>query len=882
MRITRKLRLRLRSLFQRSQVERDLEDEMRDYLAREQEQGRGAPWGIEQAKEACRDARGVGWLEDALMDARFAVRALGRAPVFTLAAVAALALCIGANTAILTVVDAILFRPLPFPESERLVFATEGIPTLGYPSIPYSCPDYLFLRAHSRSFESVSSYSNVTYELSGAGEPRRIVGARVTASLFEVLQTAPAWGRAFSSAEDESARPVAVLSEGLARSLFGSPERALSATVHLNRKPYQVIGVMGASFSFPFRGLRFDGTPARIFVPMSFSPAEREAVGDFNFSTLARLKPAVSLAQAATETQALLTSIVDSYPPEVRRFLQQHAPGFRLQGDVTAYRREVTGSVERPLWLLLAGAVLVLLVGCADVANLVFSRLASRRWEFAVRSALGAGRFRLVRQTLTEGLLLSALGAVSGVLAAYWALPALVRSIPASLPRQEEIALDWRILAYIAAVVLATPLLFCIALLFEVLRPPLVERLREGGRTTSRSRGQRLLMSGAVVAQFGLVFALLAASSLLLRSFSKASASNPGFRPRQVLSMHVALPAAEYAKPAARAAFFDRLLEAVSRLPGVEQSGATSALPMRSSGNNVITTEGGLHATERSETLYASGDALATLGLTLVEGRLLGPSDRSSPQQAAVITESLARRAWPGRSAVGRRIKFGVDPAEPWMTVAGVVKDVRSGLSDSAPRLLIFVATTIASRAAGPPAEMTLLVRTPLAPAPMLAALRGEVRRLDPSLPVDQAQALEGSLEQSLEPERFRTALLASFAATALLLALLGIAGLLAYATSQREREFGVRIAFGAQRGQLLGMLLAQALRLSAAGIALGLAASLALGSAVKPLLYEVQPYDPVTLVSLPLLLALLTVLATLWPAWRASRTDALIALRGE
>src|SRR6185437_10018064 len=422
MRRFRKWRLRFQSLFHRSRVESDLEDELRDYLDREMEREVAAGSspeearrralsslnGTERLKEECRDARGIRWLEDTLSDVRFAVRTLRKAPMFSVTVIAALAFCIGVNTAIFSVVDTVLFRPLPFPDQERLAAVTEGVPGLGFPVMPFSCPDYLFVAAHNRSFAATGTYRNQSYEISGAGLSRRVSGARVTASLFQVLGIAPVRGRGFTQEEDEHAKQLAVLSYGFAQSAFGRAEQALGHTILLDRTPYSVIGIMPRSFSFPIRGSRFNDNPADVFVPVSWSNEDRQQnVNGFDYSMIARLKPNVTIRQARAELRSLLKRVVDDYPQKMKQALS-HMPNFSLESQTVPFREEFTGNVERPLLLLMAAVGVVLLIGCADVANLMFSRMLGRQREFALRTALGAGRWRLGRQTITEGLVLSA------------------------------------------------------------------------------------------------------------------------------------------------------------------------------------------------------------------------------------------------------------------------------------------------------------------------------------------------------------------------------------------------------------------------------------------------------------------------------------------
>jgi predicted permease len=893
MRPIRKLRLRFRSLFHRSLVEKDLEDEVRDYLDREIEReiaSGAAPdearrlavsslSGSERLKEECRDARDVRWLEESVNDVRFAIRTLRKAPAFTVTVIAALAFCIGLNTAIFSIVDTVLFRPLPFPDQQRLVAVTEGVPGLGFPVLPFSPPDYLFVAANSRSFAGTAVYRTQPYEISGAGQPRRLYGARVTPSLFRVLGTSPAIGRAFTHEEDEHARRVTILTYAFAQSTFGTPQAVLRRTILLDRTPYTVIGIMPPSFSFPIRGSRFSSNPADVFIPVSWSNEDRrQNVSNFDYSMVARLKPNVTIQQANAEMHGLLNRIVENYPPNLKQALSK-MPNFSLESQTVPFREEFTGNVQRPLLLLLAAVGVLLLIGCADVANLMFSRMVGRQREFALRTALGAGGWRLARQTITEGLVLSVAGGAAGFCLAFFSLPLLIRFVPANLPRLNEISLNWRMLAFVAAVTLAVPVLFCLGPLLSTVRSGLVNQLRGEGRTTTQSGHQRLMMSAAVVAQFSLAFLLVTTAGLLAQSLIKATETNPGFRPEHVLSIQIALPRAAYTRRAEITGFLDRLLSHLSTFPGVQQTGVMSDLPLNSTSNVVISIEGRGRETQRVDMLFCRRNALEALHILLMRGRLLRPEDQIGQPHSVVISQALANRVWPRDNPIGRRIRFGVDVpnnGEPWLTVVGVVADVKATLTSNSPRSLLF--TTWPDWTS----DGNIVVRTSGDPLLLASAIRREIKRLDPSLPVEEIETLDQVLQESLSAERFRTWLLICFAIAALMLATLGIAGLLAYNAAQRTQEFGVRIALGANHRDLLLLVFQHCLRLSGAGIAIGLAVSMAVTRALSALLYNTSPVDPATFLVVPFLLALVALGAALFPAWRVIRTDPMTALRAE
>jgi predicted permease len=508
----------------------------------------------------------------------------------------------------------------------------------------------------------------------------------------------------------------------------------------------------------------------------------------------------------------------------------------------------------------------------------MFSRMVGRQREFALRTALGAGTSRLVRQAITEGLVLSVTGGTIGFCLAFWALPLLVRFAPDNLPRLGEIGLNWRVTVFVAAVTLATPLVFCLGPLANTLRSTPVNQLRGEGRTTTQTRRQRLMMSAAVVAQFSLAFLLLIVTGLLTRSLMMASAATPGFRAEHVITTRIALPRAVYNTPAQTNGFFDRLLTRLDALAGVRQTGAMSDLPVGSTLDAVISIEG-RNDTERVDMVICRGKALDALGVVLLRGRLLGPSDQLGQPRAVVISEALAKRIWPHGDSIGRRIRFGVDIPNndsPWLTVVGVVVDVKARLSSSAPRLLLFTTAKYGVD------QMTVVVRTFGDPLLLASAIHDEIAGLDPSLPIGKIETLADILEESLSPERFRTWLLVCFAAAALLMATVGIAGLLAYSAAQRTHEFGVRIALGATRRDLIVLVFRNCLRLSGTGIVVGLAVSIVATRAISALLYETSPLDAMTFAAVPLILILVALGAALFPAWRVARTDPITALRAE
>jgi predicted permease len=506
--------------------------------------------------------------------------------------------------------------------------------------------------------------------------------------------------------------------------------------------------------------------------------------------------------------------------------------------------------------------------------------MAGRQREFAVRLALGAGSRRLARQVLTEGLVLSAIGGAVGLFLAYWTLPVLVRVAPDSLPRLNEVALNWRVTVFLVAIIVLIPVVFSLGPLVETIRSNVAADLRDQGRSATQSKRQRRIMSGAIIVQFGLASVLLTAAGLLLHSFLRASKISPGFESGGLLSMRIDLPGNVYDDRSRTGNLFNSLISRVATLPGVERAGAISELPTGSTANVALSIERGGSGSERADTLFCLGDALKTLGVRLIKGRLLQPDDYMGAPHTAVVSESLARRAWRNADdAIGRRIRFGVDDPmndQPWLTVVGVVADMKARLNSDAPRLAVFTPPN------DPLPTMQVLVRTLSDPVLIAPTLRKEVGQLDPNLATGQVKTVDNILSESLTSERFQTWLMSSFAITAMLLATLGMAGLLAYNGAQRIQEFGLRIALGATRRDLVGIILRDCLRISGTGIAIGLVAALITTRALSALLYDTSPLDLATFLGVPSILLLVAISAAIFPAWRVIHANPMTTLRAE
>ena len=819
-----------------------------------------------------------------LMDLRYVARALARTPGYVAVTVAILALGIGANTAIFSLVNAALFRPLPVADPAGLVAIYEGVPRAGLPKIGASPPDVLDLEAMQTSFEAMAAFRDREVELSGRGEPERIMGARISASLLPLLGAGPALGRNFTAAEDQPGSTVAIISHGLWQRRFGGAADVLGRTIILDREPREVVGVMPASFSFPLRGPSENNEPADVFVPMAFTPFEKATRGGlFNLGLLGRLKPGVTIEEARAEFQLLLPRVEANYPPQLR------ATGFHLAFTLSPFRDDVTGDTRRPLLVLLGAVGLVLLVACANVANLVLSRAAGRQREMGLRMALGASGRRLLQVLVAESVTLAALGGGLGLLLARWGLGAAGSFLPANLPGAGAAGLDWRVLAFTVGLSIATALVFGLAPLLTTRHTQLGETLREGGGRTTAGRRRQRLQAGLVVSTVALAVVLLVGAGLLMRSFARLMATDAGFDPNGVLTMSLVLPPDAYDKAGRVRAFVADVRDRLASLPGVGSASLSTALPLAGNEHRSFVAESSDTALSSTAATWVEGRFFTTFAIPVVRGRALGAEDTADAQRVAVVNEALARRYWPGRDPIGRRIKWGIPSSDtPWMTVVGVAGDVHDASLAAEPALHVYVPFDQASdaltedRVTNFYRTLRVAVRTAGDPGAMAPAALDAIRRLDASLPVTDVRTMRERVSGSVAAQRLTASLLAGFAIVALLLAAVGLYGVLALAVAQRRAEIGVRMALGAQRGQVVWLIVRRGMRLTAVGLTLGLAAAVGAGRVLSSLLYRTSPADLPTFLAVPLVLAVVALAASALPALRASRIDPIEALRAE
>ena len=807
-------------------------------------------------------------------DLRFAARMLRKAPGFSAVAIATLALGIGANTAVFSLVDTAILRPLAYRDSGRLVDIHEVVPKFAYlaPLVPANAMHFLEWRKSAHSFEQMALIAGDVANLTGSGEPQRVNRARVSPALFRMLGVEAQIGRTLLDEEDaEGKDDVVVIDHELWENRFGGDPGIVGKTLKMNDRPYRIVGVLPGSFRFPKLSQLYAMTIAeerpQVWKPFALRDSEKDEMGDFNFVCIAKLRPGATAAQAEAELNGIQAGITAKLPEKVE-----------LRAHVVGLQDQITGRTRGGLELMLAAVAAVLLIACVNIANLLLARATGRRRELAVRTALGAGAARLVRQMLAESVLLSAIGGALGMVLAYGGIRAIMAYAPMDLPRMDEIHPDLRLLAFNVAVSLGAGLLFGLLPAWRYAKADPQEALQAGSRGSTGSRGSGRVRNVLVAAEVGLSAVCLIAGGLLLRSFVNLLHVDKGFETEQIVTTNLTLPYSRYGDAKAEAEFERRLLEKVTAIPGMASAGVSNQLPLAGEGNNnVIMPEGAnLSMMDRplADNREVNPDYFRTMGIRLVAGRYFDEHDRARP--VAVISAMTAARLWPGKSAVGKRLIQGGGSLGP-IEVVGVVADIRGASLIHAPTNTVYVPYWQDSRY-----TVSLAVRTALPVSTVGPALRAAVRQLDPEMPAPVIRTMEERMAESVAPRRFQMTLVLLFGAAALLLASLGIYGVVAYSVGQRTSEMGIRMALGAQPGSISGMVLRQGMAPVLAGLAVGVAGSLALGQLLGSLLFGVKATDPATIAGVATMLAVVAAVASWVPARRATRIDPAVALRGE
>jgi len=840
--------------------------------------------GIESHKDAMRAAVGVRWWGELGSDLRHGWRLFCKNPAFTAVAILTLALGIGANTAIFSIVNAVLLRPLPFPEPDRLVRIAFNEPGLGLRDVPFSVPELDDLRNRAGVFKDVSTIANGSVNLTGAGHPERLEFTVTHPNYFSMLGATPQIGRLFGPQDFALGfAPVAVISDGLWRRSYGADPNVIGRTVQLDNDPYTIVGVLHPGFRHP--GPTVSGN-VEVFTTAGFSadpappPARSTRIMP---ASIGRLKPGLTLEQAQARLSAMAIQIRHDYATDYPAQAQWTI-------EIQPLQEALVGNVRPMLLVLLGAVILIVFIVALNIANLLLARASGRQQEMAVRSALGASRGRMIRQMLTESMLLSVMGGFAGVLTTVVTIGFILRLVPSNIPRLNEVRIDWVVLAFALAISVLTGLAFGLAPALQSAKATLSSAVREGARGSGYSARTGRLRDALIVSELAFAVVLMVGAGLLLRTLRDLLQQNPGFNPTQVVAANLWLPEPNDPKvdpylSAAQQTSFDReLLRRMRAIPGIELAAITSHLPtsdLRLSDAQAIDAlaiedrpvESSLDL--RAEKIRISPDYFNVMQAALLRGRFLTEGDEDGKQPVAIIDETTARKYWPTRDPLGQRVRFGADPTKPWMTVVGIVKDIKSdGLDiDGIPHIYVSIYQS-------PDRDLGVVLRTSLPASLLEPQIRHEIQSIDPGLPVFNVSSMNDVLDRSLASRRFSADLAGGFAGLALVLASFGIYGLLAYMVGQRSREIGLRMALGARRWDVLKLILRKGAVLASVGIVAGVIVSAATASMMASLLYGVHPHDLLVFLAVPLVLFAAAVLASYFPARRATKVDPMFALR--
>lgn len=888
------VKFRLRSLWRRAVVEAEMDEELRAHFERQvaklaatgltkAEASRRARLefgGLAQIQEECRDARGVSFFEALAQDARYGLRMMRKSATFALIVVLTLGLGIGASTAVFSVVNAILLKPLPYPNADHIVFPwlipPPGI-NIGSDYIPWGQVQYRFLTRENHPFQNIGIFQNDSFNLTGLGEPALLDGFRTSEGFFPALGVPALLGRTYSQEEDKPGNEhVVVLSYSLWQERFGADRLVLGRSIVLNGSPYTIIGVMPAEFAFPRAeemplSFNFPRRP-QLWVPLAVADSPKG--GPSELAAVARLKPGITAAQAQAQMDV------------ITRHAEQRDPRWKgwFNSRVVPMSSQVTGEMHRPLLLILGSVGIVLLIACSNVANLLLARSLSRKREFTLRGALGAGPGRLARQILTECFLLACAGGILGMLLAAIAILLVRKFGPPGIPRLQDVSIDWHVLAFAFVAATFAGLFFGLIPALGAGKDNVAESLKDGGQRSARSSLHPRLRSAFLVSQVALALVLVVSAGLLIRTFYFMLRVDPGFRASEVLTFDLSLPAMKYPDQDHIVPVYAHILENLRAIPAVESAGITETLPMGGEGESTAIGIIDHPVTGDEERPFANYTIVtpgyfAAVGASLLEGRGIAESDTLDGVPVTVINNAMAKKYWPGADSIGKRVMLG-SPRYPTFTVIGIVADIKhfSMREVTAPEMYV------AYKQKQWPSmfAMHVAVRSKADAGALAQSFREAVRQVDPDLPIAKIGALTALVEDSMTEPRFIMLLLGSFAALALVLATIGMYGVISYSVAQRTQELGVRMALGAARGQVFGMILLQGARLAATGMLIGLVVSLAGTRMMASFLYGVMPTDPLTFTAVTVFLLSMALLACYVPARRATKVDPMVALRYE
>ncbi len=805
-----------------------------------------------------------------IQDIRYGVRSLRKRPAATAIALITLALGIGVNTAIFSAVDSVLLRPLPLKDPDRVVSIWEHTLRLGINQNEVAPANFFDIRNQNQVFDAVGAHGPQDLNLSGGGEPERLSGELVTANVFAILGVEPALGRTFLPDEDQPGQQhVVVLSDALWQRRFNRDPSIVNRSIVLNGESFTIVGVMPPRFFFPAR-------ETELWVPWAMEPEQATGRGDHYLRLVARLKPGTTIERANADVQSIAQRLSTEYPRT------NEGLGF----VVHSLHHDYVGNLRLPILVLFAAVGLVLLIACANVANLLLAQATTRRREIAIRIALGARRWTIIRQLLVESLLLAAGGGLLGVLGAFWGVQGLSKLLPENLSKLQDVSIDARVFLFTLGVSVLTAIVFggVPALLAARAKPG--ETLSDVARDPAGGSSGRYVRRVLVVSEVALAVVLLVGAGLLIRTFQLLRQVDTGFTPENVLTMRMVLPMPKYAKPEARRAFYDEVLRRVEEVPGIESAGIITFLPLSFNGMNFSFSVEGHPAPADMKLPFAlyrvvSPDYFRAMGITLQRGRFFDAHDTADSQPVILVSRQLAAQYWPNEDPVGKRIKIGpLDSPNPWLTVAGVVGDVRQAGLYGDPRMDLYV--PYAQERRGFVAPRDLVLRTKGDATSVAGAVRQAVWSVDKDQPVSNVRTMDQVFAAAISRERFQALLLGMFAALALVLACVGLYGVISYSVAQRTHEIGVRVALGAQPGDVLRLVIRQGMMLTFTGLVVGITIGLIATRVLSDMLYGVTATDPLTFVGVPAFLLLVAFLACYIPARRATRIDPLVALRYE